>query len=593
MLSRPSLDDAGESSELPSAQPSDRAGVFQASTADPMPDDASSTGSCPAPEVPEDAADVKDGHHAEQQAAAPRTGEPANDATPLHRPASPVSASDLGQEGIGKEGSSVLHKAAYPNVISGSDSPRAHTRIAATSSAADSPRHCASDALSEIEPHTSLAQHATSEQTNDAPQPPAESAVVSRISTTAAQQQADGQPQAMAPGATEREEGRLALDPDAAALHARFRPKAPVAEPVAGSAAGAGAAVSTGAANSINEPMGAVAGSTAAAGSTDAPAAEPAVRVAVSAATSVNATGALVQVCCTVSDSADHTAEAAGEPRAQNSHEPHRETSVEEGTLPPQAATSGAGSAGSAVGDDPVSPGDGGHATPSRGAGDAGGFGAGVEAAAGAAPSQEASEAVDVDGTGVGGVDALLSPQAGEVVHQFTDALSSQLGGWLWGSSAAGDSSTSPQKRATADSVTAAEDVDASVGALPRHAAEGHSPSALGVGNMPGSGRGEAAPVGEVASADVVARVGTEGATGEYEAGPRRPAHESSRARRDEAAALREVVAAREEQLASQAQQLAEMQAAMGALQVCFLTGRASARCQARHHAAAFVGDWQ
>ena len=47
-----------------------------------------------------------------------------------------------------------------------------------------------------------------------------------------------------------------------------------------------------------------------------------------------------------------------------------------------------------------------------------------------------------------------------------------------------------------------------------------------------------------------------------------------------EVAVLRELVAAREEQLASQAEQLAEMQAAMGALQVRRMHGRA---CRGGH----------
>lgn len=166
----------------------------------------------------------------------------------------------------------------------------------------------------------------------------------------------------------------------------------------------------------------------------------------------------------------------------------------------------------------------------------------------------------EAEGAGV----VLLSPEAGEVVNQFTDVLSAQLGGWLWGGQAPGESPTSG---GTPD-----------VGADTRSTENGKTPAVAAArdvrecGDDDGAAHGRGEENGGVSAAGGAPKVA---AAAEQREGGGSPTVVAA-----EVAVLRELVAAREEQLASQAEQLAEMQAAMGALQVRRMHGRA---CRGGH----------
>eukprot|EP00892_Ulva_mutabilis_P009334 jgi/Ulvmu1/6773/UM030_0111.1 len=274
----------------------------------------------------------------------------------------------------------------------------------------------------------------------------------------------------------------------------------------------------------------------------------PQVRVLVSAAEGVAAAGqraspdgSQVHVRCTVVDSASARAGELADASAA--------------TAPASVA---AEAADAACATDGV-PGDDAPATPDARAAadpaappaaDEGMRSCGMEALSG----EEVAEGVAAEASGVSGVEALLTPEAGEAVHQITDALSAQLGGWLWGSPATRDGAGGATKPAGSPGQDGGGQAEA--------AGDGEGRGGSEQAQTPKGPPGQSMENGEVRG--VVAAAGAAEAAPashreEDDAGDMVPAAEM--------ASLREVVKVREAQLAGQAEQLAEMQAAMGALQ--------------------------
>lgn len=311
----------------------------------------------------------------------------------------------------------------------------------------------------------------------------------------------------------------------------------------------------------------------------------PLVRVDVTAAAASAGTeseGALirdlVQVRCTVSDTAEHLAEppAAGPPPDTPSHP---DVAPAAGLAQPADSTNGAvvgtGSSSAACDGAVAAHGDR-KDVPSHNAGGVGAVGGAGNPTGDAAAGPEGGAGQDempragIDGTGVAGVESLLTPEAGEAVHQFTDALSAQLGGWLWGNSAAGDDPASSAAKAGGGGAQGGD------GAQPQGATTDPRQGVLALASVPGSGcragtaAAAAATGGDVVSAEQEAEGGAaEGGGGADAAGERTGGGSGAVAASTEVSALRDMIRAREAQLESQAEQLAEMQAAMGALQVC------------------------